>query len=119
MDRKTLETKKISDLRVIAESLGIEQISDYKKAELINKIMGDEAPVITKVKESKKEAAHLDLFAEVPVNTETFESKEDAGKGKRKRKTVIVEEKVFVEKPLKFTKKEQIVEAEVKEEETP
>ncbi|NBX80632.1 MAG: transcription termination factor Rho, partial [Flavobacteriales bacterium] len=119
MDRKTLETKKISDLRVIAESLGIEQISDYKKAELINKIMGDEAPVITKVKESKKEAAHLDLFAEVPVNTETFESKEDAGKGKRKRKTVIVEEKVVVEKPLKFTKKEQIVEAEVKEEETP
>ncbi len=119
MDRKTLETKKISDLRVIAESLGIEQISDYKKAELINKIMGDEAPVIAKVKESKKEAAPLDLFAEVPVNTETFESKEDAGKGKRKRKTVIVEEKVVIEKPLKFTKKEQVVEAEVKEEETP
>lgn len=119
MDRKTLETKKISDLRVIAESLGIEQISDYKKAELINKIMGDEAPVIAKVKEVKKEPAPLDLFAEVPVITETVESKEEAGKGKRKRKTVIVEEKVVVEKPLKFTKKEQVVEAEVKEEETP
>jgi hypothetical protein len=39
MDRKTLETKKISDLRVIAETVGIENASDYKKAELINLLM--------------------------------------------------------------------------------
>jgi transcription termination factor Rho len=114
MDRKTLETKKISDLRVIAESLGIEQVSDYKKAELINKIMGDESPAVETPK-SKKTEAPIDLFAEVPEVTESPESKEEAGKGKRKRKTIIVEEKVVVEKPLQFNKKETIVEAEVKE----
>ena len=119
MDRKTLETKKISDLRVIAESLGIEQISDYKKAELINKIMGDESPVIVEPKEVKKETAPLDLFAEATVSTEASDSKEDAGKGKRKRKIIIVEEKVIVEKPLQFTKKESVVENEVKEDKAP
>ena len=64
MDRKILETKKISDLRVIAESLGIEQISDFKKAELINKIIGNESLSVEKPKEAKKETVPLDLFAE-------------------------------------------------------
>ncbi len=41
MDRSNLESKKISDLRVIAQTLGIENPENYKKPELINIIMGD------------------------------------------------------------------------------
>ena len=42
MDRKTLETKKISELRTIAQTLGIENSESLKKTELINSIAGNE-----------------------------------------------------------------------------
>jgi transcription termination factor Rho len=42
MDRKTLETKKISELRTIAQTLGIENSESLKKIELISKIAGEE-----------------------------------------------------------------------------
>ena len=42
MDKKTLESKSISDLKVIASSLGLSNIESLKKAELISKILGDE-----------------------------------------------------------------------------
>ncbi len=43
MDRKTLETKKISELRTIAQTLGIENSESLKKLELINSIAGNES----------------------------------------------------------------------------
>ena len=43
MDRKTLETKKISELRTIAQTLGIENSESLKKSELINSIAGPES----------------------------------------------------------------------------
>ena len=39
MDRKELEGKKLSDLRVIAESIGIEKVATLKKPDLINVII--------------------------------------------------------------------------------
>jgi transcription termination factor Rho len=54
MDRKTLETKKISDLRAMAQSLGIENSESLKKTELVDQIAGKEvsAKVPTKSAES-------------------------------------------------------------------
>lgn len=42
MDRKTLESKKISDLRTIAQSAGIENAESMKKPDIINLLMGGE-----------------------------------------------------------------------------
>ncbi len=43
MDKKDLESKKLSDLRVIATAAGIENADSYKKAELINQLTGLES----------------------------------------------------------------------------
>jgi transcription termination factor Rho len=76
MDRKTLESKKISDLRVIAQSLGIANTESLKKPEIINLITGEN--------ETKLE-----------VTTDLFSANEsNEGKNKRKRKVVSNDEKV-------------------------
>jgi transcription termination factor Rho len=111
MDRKTLETKKISDLRVIAETVGIENASDYKKAELINKLMGEEKPVESSKKEVNVENSTPTLFEE------TSQSKEE-NKTKRKRKTIILEAPIKEENPVLFEEKEEVVKP-IKEEKTP
>ena len=41
MDKKTLESKSIADLKVIASSLGLSETNSLKKAELINQILGE------------------------------------------------------------------------------
>jgi len=66
MDRKTLESKKISDLRAIAQTLGLANVESLKKPEIINLIMGGEStntPEVTTseakvkpVKEAKESA---------------------------------------------------------------
>jgi transcription termination factor Rho len=71
MDRKELESKKISDLRVIAQTVGIENPQDHKKPELINLIVGDV--------ESKDQLKFEEQSAEVV---------QPYSKGKRKRKTI-------------------------------
>ncbi len=103
MDRKTLETKKISDLRVIAETFGIENASDYKKAELINLLMGEDKPVEKQKAEDVQEKVTLSLFEK------TTESKEE-NKAKRKRKTVTLEAPVKESNPILFEEKQEIVE---------
>jgi transcription termination factor Rho len=45
MDKKELEGKKLSDLRVIAESIGIENAASLKKLDLIKLIAGDQKDV--------------------------------------------------------------------------
>ncbi|MFM7682131.1 MAG: transcription termination factor Rho [Bacteroidota bacterium] len=70
MDRKELESKKISDLRVIAQTIGIANSENYKKPELISLITGESSPEI------KDDGAELKS------------EKSDLGqKGKRKRTT--------------------------------
>lgn len=54
MDRKELESKKISDLRVIAQTIGIENPENYKKPELINLITGVSTPEVKIVGEELK-----------------------------------------------------------------
>jgi transcription termination factor Rho len=103
MDRKTLETKKISDLRVIAETVGIENVSDYKKADLINKLVGEEKPTESKQKVEVAEKVEPTLFEE------SAESK-DENKAKRKRKTVILEAPVKEQSPVLFEEKEELIE---------
>jgi transcription termination factor Rho len=44
MDKKDLESKKLSDLRVIAKSIGIDNADDLKKPELISMITGEGSP---------------------------------------------------------------------------
>ena len=51
MDRKTLETKKISELRTIAQTLGIENSETLKKSELLSKIAGDAPVQVESIKE--------------------------------------------------------------------
>jgi transcription termination factor Rho len=60
MDRKELESKKISDLRVIAQTIGIENPENYKKPDLINLIMGDSPTTIQKlVEEERNEPSNI------------------------------------------------------------
>jgi len=68
MDRKELESKKISDLRVIAQTIGIENPENYKKPELINLITAD----TSSQNEGKEELRKV-------------ENSESNQKGKRKR----------------------------------
>jgi len=103
MDRKTLETKKISDLRVIAESVGIENVSDYKKAELINKLVGEE-----KTNESLKKVEVAEKV--VPTLFEESSEAKDENKAKRKRKIVILESPVKEQSPVLFEDKEELIE---------
>lgn len=103
MDRKTLETKKISDLRVIAETVGIENVSDYKKADLINKLLGEEKPTESKQKVEVAEKVAPTLFEE------SAEAK-DENKAKRKRKTVILEAPVKEQSPVLVEEKEELIE---------
>jgi transcription termination factor Rho len=53
MDRKTLETKKISDLRAIAQSQGIENSESLKKSELVDQIAGKELSSATPINTSE------------------------------------------------------------------
>ena len=69
MDRKELESKKISDLRVVAQTIGIENPENYKKPDLINLIVGD----VPNVKP-------------IPNEVDQTEIIDNNSKGKRKRK---------------------------------
>lgn len=110
MDRKTLETKKISDLRVIAETVGIENASDYKKAELINLLMGEEKTAENPKIQKEQENITPTLFEE------STESKEE-NKTKRKRKTIIVEAPTEEQNPVSIEEKKDFA-PEIKPENT-
>lgn len=103
MDRKTLETKKLSELRVIAETVGIENLSDYKKSELIDKLIGTKNPVEKTFNAEDAEKAGPTLFEE------SAEAKEE-NKAKRKRKTVILEVPVKEQSPILFDENETVIE---------
>ena len=75
MDRKELEGKKLSDLRVIAESIGIEKVATLKKPDLINVIM------------QGTEVSQDDIKNEAPAPVKT-----DSNNGP-KRKRIRIEQK--------------------------
>jgi len=84
MDKKLLESKKLSDLRVIAQSIGIANIESYKKPELIALIIGDksstetiEETASTTTQEVKKKRARIDRTNENKVQVTLFENKEE------------------------------------------
>ena len=83
MDRKTLETKKISELRTIAQTLGIENSESLKKPELINSIAGPES---TPTKETNITAATEVKEEKIarPVKTAKREDSEGTVKNERK-----------------------------------
>ncbi len=82
MDRKELESKKLSDLRVIAESIGIEKVATLKKPDLINAIIGG-------VQEPQDEVK----------SEETTKVKTDSNSGS-KRKRIRIEQKLDASEQL-------------------
>ena len=98
MDRKTLESKKISDLRTIAQSLGLENVESLKKPEIINRIMGDEGTTVAEspaeVKEEKRPRtakAAKEVSNETPERMEKTEKSERTERKPRIRQVVEVE----------------------------
>ena len=93
MDRKTLESKKISDLRVIAQSLGLDA-GALKKNELIAAIMGE--PQTAQQSSTSKETPKV---TQAEISTETTTAATDATstdqtntRTKRARKPIASEE---------------------------
>lgn len=93
MDLKTLESKKISDLRVIAQSLGLEA-GALKKNELIAAIMGE--PQATQQSSASKETPKA---TQAEISSETTATETDATstaqtntRTKRARKPITSEE---------------------------
>ena len=95
MDKKTLESKSISDLKVIASSLGLSNIESLKKAELISKILGDEP-----------EEKTSDLSSNSDESSKEKDSN-NAQPRKRTRKRIIVESATETESPTEKEKTEE------------
>ena len=72
MDQNELENKKLSDIRAIAESLGISNILNLKKTELINAIVNQDKDSESSSENSPEEATE----------------KPAIGREKRPRKTI-------------------------------
>ena len=96
MDKKELESKKLSELKEIAKTLGINKAETLKKADLVAAIAGDAPKAV--------EAA-----------TQTPENEGEKRKRTRTIKTEVVQEpaNLFQQAP------EKVAEVEVKAEETP
>ena len=97
MDKKTLESKSISELKVIASSIGLSDIESLKKAELIGKIIGD-----------KTEEKSADLFSKEIESSSEKEDKTEQPR-KRTRKRMIVDKSPLSDESSKVEK--TIVEA--------
>ena len=80
MDKKTLESKSISELKVIASSIGLSDTESLKKAELIAKIIGD-----------NPDEKSADLFSKENESSPEKGEKTEPPR-KRTRKRMIVEQ---------------------------
>ncbi|MEN9302202.1 MAG: hypothetical protein RL264_631 [Bacteroidota bacterium] len=100
MDRKTLETKKLSDLRVIAATIGITDAENLKKAELISKIVGEEAPS----RPEKKEKVNVtEVKTEDNVVTQTDNNEVSNAPKKRGRKPKsLIEQSTVIQPEIAF-----------------
>lgn len=95
MDKKTLESKSISDLKVIASSLGLSNIESLKKAELISKILGDESEEKTSDLSSKSDESSKE------------KDSNNVQPRKRTRKRIMVESATEVESQTEKEKTEE------------
>ena len=95
MDKKTLESKSISDLKVIASSLGLSNIESLKKAELISKILGDESEEKTSDLSSKSDESSKE------------KDSNNVQPRKRTRKRIIVESATETESQTEKEKTEE------------
>jgi len=121
MDRKTLESKKISDLRTIAQSLGLENVESLKKPEIINRIMGDEGTTVAESPaEVKEEKRPRTAKAVKEVSNETPERMEKTEKSERNERKPRIRQVVEVEAPAESVEKvEATAETPSTEEERP
>ncbi len=92
MDKKTLESKSISELKVIASSIGLSDTESLKKTELIAKIIGDNT-----------EEKSADLFSKENEPSPEKEEKTETPR-KRTRKRMIVEQSPKSEESAKDNK---------------
>ena len=95
MDKKTLESKSISDLKVIASSLGLSNIESLKKSELISKILGDESEEKTSDLSSKSDESSKE------------KDSNNVQPRKRTRKRIVVESATEVESQTEKEKTEK------------
>ena len=95
MDKKTLESKSISDLKVIASSLGLSNTESLKKAELISKILGDESEEKTSDLSSKSDESSKE------------QDSNNVQPRKRTRKRIIVESSTETESQTEKEKTEE------------
>ena len=95
MDKKTLESKSISDLKVFASSLGLSNIESLKKAELISKILGDESEEKTSDLSSKSDESSKE------------KDSNNVQPRKRTRKRIMVESATEVESQTEKEKTEE------------
>ena len=95
MDKKTLESKSISDLKVIASSLGLSNNESLKKAELISKILGDESEEKTSDLSSKSDESSKE------------KDSNNVQPRKRTRKRIMVESATEVESQTEKEKTEE------------
>lgn len=116
MDKKELEGKKLSDLRVIATTIGIEQAESLKKAELIEQIISSSSSAFTEV-ESKKRRPRVsktenneatDLFTDVKEikGDETTSEPIEKSIGKKKSGVQNVEKITFEDNSTQVEKQD-------------
>ena len=84
MDRKALEEKKLADIRVIANTIGLKNYENYKKEELISLILDD----------VNSEESNSDTI----VSEQGENSSKETTKGKRPRKSIKENEEPLQEK---------------------
>jgi transcription termination factor Rho len=84
MDRKALEEKKLADIKVIANTIGLENFENYKKEELISLILGN----------VNSEESNSDTI----VSEQGENSLKETTKGKRPRKSIKENEEPLQEK---------------------
>ena len=80
MDEATLNSKKVSDLRQIAKTFGLEGYSKIKKAELVAALMKDEEPA--KASEEKKETIKPAKAPEEKKETRKSAGSRQPGRGR-------------------------------------
>ncbi len=100
MDKKDLESKKLSDLRVIAAAAGIENADSYKKAELINQLTG-----------LGSEASN----APAPQETASETSSENAEDKPKRKRTRVEKVEIGKKQPSLFSEEKPAVTAELPE----
>ena len=103
MDKKTLESKSISDLKEIASSLGLSDTESLKKAELIGKILG-----------GGSEEKSKDLFSKENDSSSEKVTKPEQVR-KRTRKRIVVDPSDSSEESSDTT--EKVIEAKKEEKE--